>query len=130
MLAVTLVMYALSTFDWALDIHFVRNDLKVYLLADLAQPPRNEDKRMKVDAALKVAQSITNNICVSVWLSIRRNVPDDYSAPLSSDSAERHCRMLESVCGMGPQQTRSCFSDRSSRSVDRYERILLIHFAY
>ena len=64
MLTVTLVMYALSTFDWALDIHFVRNDLKSYLLADLAQPPRDESRRMKVDAALKVAQSITNNICV------------------------------------------------------------------
>lgn len=61
-------MYALSTFDWALDIHFVRNDLKVYLFADLEQPPRNEVKRMKVDAALKVAQSITNNICVRYHL--------------------------------------------------------------
>lgn len=70
LLAVTLAMYALSTFDWVLDIHFLRNQLYVYLPGELSSPPRNVDGRMKVDAALKIAQSITNNICVCNRLTL------------------------------------------------------------
>ncbi|KAF7350085.1 hypothetical protein MVEN_01310400 [Mycena venus] len=64
MLAVTLVMYGLATWEWAIDIHLLRDDLKVLLPADLVQPPPDHARRIKVNTALHVAQGITNNICV------------------------------------------------------------------
>ncbi|KAJ7511151.1 hypothetical protein B0H11DRAFT_1954177 [Mycena galericulata] len=64
MLAVTLVMYGLSTWDWAIDILLLRDQLKVFLMADLIQPPPDHSKRLQVNAALHVSQAITNNICV------------------------------------------------------------------
>ncbi|KAJ7885016.1 hypothetical protein B0H13DRAFT_2666910 [Mycena leptocephala] len=62
MLAVTLVLYALSTWDWAIDIQLLRDDLKVFLPADLIQPPPDHTRRLKVNTALHISQSITNNI--------------------------------------------------------------------
>ncbi|KAJ6555298.1 hypothetical protein B0H10DRAFT_1220361 [Mycena sp. CBHHK59/15] len=62
MLAITLVMYGLSTWDWAIDIHLLRDDLKVFLPADLIQPPPDHARRLKVNAALHISQAITNNI--------------------------------------------------------------------
>ncbi|KAJ6608459.1 hypothetical protein B0H10DRAFT_2067672 [Mycena sp. CBHHK59/15] len=64
MLAITLVMYGLSTWDWAIDIHLLRDDLKVFLPADLIQPPPDHARRLKVNAALHISQAITNNISV------------------------------------------------------------------
>ncbi|KAJ7206309.1 hypothetical protein GGX14DRAFT_568281 [Mycena pura] len=63
MLGVTLVMYGLSTYDWAVDIHLLRDDLKVFLPADLMQPPPDHARRIAVNAALHISQAITNNIC-------------------------------------------------------------------
>jgi len=64
MLAVTLVMYGLATWEWAVDVYLLRDDLKVLLPADLTQPPPDHARRIKVNTALHVAQGITNNICV------------------------------------------------------------------
>ncbi|KAF7351740.1 hypothetical protein MSAN_01607200 [Mycena sanguinolenta] len=62
MLAVTLVMYGLSTYDWAIDIHLLRDDLKVFLPADLIQPPPDHTRRTQVNNALHISQSIVANI--------------------------------------------------------------------
>ncbi|KAJ6528619.1 hypothetical protein DFH09DRAFT_1185765 [Mycena vulgaris] len=64
MLAVTLVMYGLASWDWAIDIHLLRDDLKVFLPADLIQPPPDNAQRVKMNAALHISQAIMNNICV------------------------------------------------------------------
>ncbi|KAK6984851.1 hypothetical protein R3P38DRAFT_3103168 [Favolaschia claudopus] len=82
MLAITLTMYLFSTWEWALDIHFLRDDLKVFLPADLIQPPPDHTRRMQVNTALHIAQGITNNInvilsdmvvCWRVWVVYGRN---------------------------------------------------------
>jgi len=62
MLAVTLILFALSTWDWAIDILLLRDDLKVFLPADLIQPLPDHTRRTKVNTALHISQSITNNI--------------------------------------------------------------------
>ncbi|KAJ6460514.1 hypothetical protein C8R45DRAFT_1029296 [Mycena sanguinolenta] len=62
MLAVTLVMYGLSTYDWAIDIHLLRDDLKVFLPADLIQPPPDYTRRIQVNNALHISQFIVANI--------------------------------------------------------------------
>jgi hypothetical protein len=64
MLAVTLAMYALSSWDWAVDVHLLRDDLKLFLQADLVQPPPDLGKQTQINAGLHVSQAITNNICV------------------------------------------------------------------
>jgi hypothetical protein len=64
MLSVTLVMYCLASWEWAVDVHRLRDDLKVLLPADLVQPPPDHARRVKVNIALHIAQGITNNICV------------------------------------------------------------------
>ncbi|KAJ7362499.1 hypothetical protein DFH08DRAFT_930819 [Mycena albidolilacea] len=64
MLCVTLVMYCLASWEWAVDVHRLRDDLKVLLPADLVQPPPDHARRVKVNIALHIAQGITNNICV------------------------------------------------------------------
>ncbi|KAJ7447438.1 hypothetical protein FB451DRAFT_1290323 [Mycena latifolia] len=64
MLAVTLVMYLLSTWDWAIDVHLLRDDLKVFLPADLIQPPPDNARRAHINTALHISQSIINNLCV------------------------------------------------------------------
>ncbi|KAJ7221245.1 hypothetical protein GGX14DRAFT_429342, partial [Mycena pura] len=63
MFSVTLVMYALSTYDWAVDVHLVRDELQVLLPADLMQPPPDHARRIAVNTALHISQSIANNIC-------------------------------------------------------------------
>ncbi|KAK7046358.1 hypothetical protein R3P38DRAFT_3421014 [Favolaschia claudopus] len=82
MLAITLTMYLFSTWEWALDIHFLRDDLQVFLPADLIQPPPDHTRRVQVNTALHIAQSITNNInvilsdivvCWRVWVIHARN---------------------------------------------------------
>ncbi|KAJ7435272.1 hypothetical protein FB451DRAFT_1464395 [Mycena latifolia] len=64
MLAVTLVMFGLSTWDWAVDVHLLRDDLKLFLPADLIQPPPDNSQRVKINTALRISQAIINNICV------------------------------------------------------------------
>ncbi|KAJ7664677.1 hypothetical protein DFH06DRAFT_1188336 [Mycena polygramma] len=64
MLGVALIMYGLSSWEWAIDVHLVRDELKVLLPADLVQPPPDHARRLKVNTALHIAQSIANNICV------------------------------------------------------------------
>ncbi|KAL0057852.1 hypothetical protein AAF712_015502 [Marasmius tenuissimus] len=62
MLATTVILYGLSTWDWAIDILFLRDDLKIFLPADLIQPSPNHVRRIQVNTALHISQSITNNI--------------------------------------------------------------------
>ncbi|KAJ7910536.1 hypothetical protein B0H13DRAFT_2486397 [Mycena leptocephala] len=58
MLAVTLIMFGLSTWDWAIDVHLLRDELKVFLPADLIQPPPDNSRRVKVNTALRISQAI------------------------------------------------------------------------
>ncbi|KAF9265017.1 hypothetical protein L218DRAFT_997974 [Marasmius fiardii PR-910] len=62
MLATTLILYGLSIWDWAIDVLFLRDDLKVFLPSDLIQPLPDHHHRTQVNAALRISQSITNNI--------------------------------------------------------------------
>ncbi|KAJ6540729.1 hypothetical protein B0H19DRAFT_1269276 [Mycena capillaripes] len=62
MLAVTLILYALSTWDWAIDIQLLRDDLKLFLPAELIKPVPDHARRVNVNTALHISQSITNNI--------------------------------------------------------------------
>ncbi|KAJ8073311.1 hypothetical protein PM082_020186 [Marasmius tenuissimus] len=62
MLATTIILYGLSTWDWAIDILLLRDDLKVFLPADLIQPSPNHVRRIQVNNALHISQSIMNNI--------------------------------------------------------------------
>ncbi|KAJ7464310.1 hypothetical protein B0H11DRAFT_79858 [Mycena galericulata] len=62
MLAVTLIMYGLSTWDWAIDLRLLRDELEVFLPSDLIQPPPDHTRRLEVNTALHISQSITNNI--------------------------------------------------------------------
>jgi hypothetical protein len=72
MLAVTLVMYVLSTLDWAIDVRRVWTDLKCSLPAQISSPARDESGLDRLNTALRIVQSITNNICVRlVWLTLR-----------------------------------------------------------
>ncbi|KAJ6484582.1 hypothetical protein DFH09DRAFT_397258 [Mycena vulgaris] len=64
MLAVTLIMYGLATWDWAVEVHLLRDDLKLLLPADLIQPPPDNQKRLRINTALRISQSIMNNLCV------------------------------------------------------------------
>ncbi|KAJ6514046.1 hypothetical protein DFH09DRAFT_1197032 [Mycena vulgaris] len=64
MLAVTLVMYGLAAWDWAVGVHLLRDDLKVFLPSDLIHPPPDNSQRHKMNTALRVSRSIMNNICV------------------------------------------------------------------
>jgi hypothetical protein len=93
MLAVTLVLYALSTWDWAIDIQLLRDDLKVFLPADLIQPPPDHTRRLKVNTALHISQSITNNI------SVHHSTPllESFLLMKSLDHAERRGGLLESL---------------------------------
>ncbi|KAJ7464308.1 hypothetical protein B0H11DRAFT_2285165 [Mycena galericulata] len=59
MLAVTLIMYGLSTWDWAVDIRLLRDELEVFLPSDLIQPPPDHTRRLEVNTALRISQSIT-----------------------------------------------------------------------
>ncbi|KZV66277.1 hypothetical protein PENSPDRAFT_97250 [Peniophora sp. CONT] len=64
MLTLTLVMYALSTLDWAIDVRRVWTDLKISLPAELSSPVPGEDELDKLNVALRIVQAITNNVCV------------------------------------------------------------------
>ncbi|KAJ6518545.1 hypothetical protein DFH09DRAFT_1194114 [Mycena vulgaris] len=64
MLAVTLVMYGLAAWDWAVEVHLLRDDLKVFLPSDLIHPPPDNSQRHKMNTALHISRSIMNNICV------------------------------------------------------------------
>ncbi|KAJ7659482.1 hypothetical protein B0H17DRAFT_1212876 [Mycena rosella] len=63
-LAITLVMYGLSTWDWAIDVYLLWDDLNVFLPADLIHPSPDHSKRLKINTALRISQAITNNISV------------------------------------------------------------------
>jgi len=63
MLTLTLVMYVLSTLDWAIDVRRLWTDLKRSLPAELSSPPLDETRLNEVNTALHIIQSITNNIC-------------------------------------------------------------------
>ncbi|VDC05836.1 unnamed protein product [Peniophora sp. CBMAI 1063] len=66
MLAFTLIMYVLSTLDWAIDVRRVWTDLKISLPAELSSPPRNEHELDQLNVALKIVESIANQICVLI----------------------------------------------------------------
>jgi hypothetical protein len=76
MLAVTLIMFGLSTWDWAIDVHLLRDELKVFLPADLIQPPPDNPRRLKVNTALRISQAIVNNICVCHALGLSPSETD------------------------------------------------------
>ncbi|KAJ7064202.1 hypothetical protein C8F01DRAFT_1275459 [Mycena amicta] len=62
MLGVTLTMFAMSTWDWAIDIHLLRDDLMIFLRADLVSPPPDQTQRVKINTALHISQFIAANI--------------------------------------------------------------------
>ncbi|VDC05837.1 unnamed protein product [Peniophora sp. CBMAI 1063] len=66
MFALTLIMYTLSTLDWAIDVRRVWTDLKISLPAELSSPPQNEHGLDQLNVALKIVESIANQICVLI----------------------------------------------------------------
>ncbi|KAJ7075512.1 hypothetical protein B0H15DRAFT_866739 [Mycena belliarum] len=64
MLAATLIMFGLSTLDWAIDVHLLRDELNILVPADLIKPPPDHSRRLRVNTALQISQAIMNNICV------------------------------------------------------------------
>lgn len=107
MLAVTLVMYGLSTWEWAVDVYLLRDELKVLLPADLTQPPPDHARRIKVNTALHVAQGFTNNICVCYIHAVvaSRHGFESFADQSSPGRAERHGSMLAGLCRLLQKQT-------------------------
>ncbi|KAF9256467.1 hypothetical protein L218DRAFT_1081347 [Marasmius fiardii PR-910] len=70
MLTITLILYGLSTWDWAIDVLLLRDELKVLLPGDLVQPPPDHRHRVQVNSALRISQAITNNISSMVSDSV------------------------------------------------------------
>ncbi|KAF9062285.1 hypothetical protein BDP27DRAFT_1428064 [Rhodocollybia butyracea] len=66
MLVLTLLMYVLSTLDWAIDVRRVWTDLKISIPAELLSPARDESRLNSTNVLLRIIQSITNNICVII----------------------------------------------------------------
>jgi hypothetical protein len=66
MLAFMLVMYLLSTLDWAIDVRRVWTDLKISIPGELNSPPRDESSLNTENVILRIIQAITNNLCVFI----------------------------------------------------------------
>ncbi|KAE9388883.1 hypothetical protein BT96DRAFT_1025279 [Gymnopus androsaceus JB14] len=63
MFTFTLVMYTLSTIDWAIDVRRVWTDLKITIPGELTLPPKDLTHQNTMNTLLRIIQAITNNIC-------------------------------------------------------------------
>ncbi|KAE9402384.1 hypothetical protein BT96DRAFT_552681 [Gymnopus androsaceus JB14] len=64
MVTFTLVMYTLSTIDWAIDVRRVWTDLKITIPGELTSPPKDLTHQNTMNTLLRIIQAITNNVCV------------------------------------------------------------------